>query len=301
MVLLSPRKAANALGVSESSLKRWCDQGEIPSVRTVGGHRRLETAAIIEFARQKGRHLVRPELLEIGLRKQRTQASTVDAEVAFLETLLAGDEVGCRFLARNCMVSGVTNSGVTVAEFADRYIATAFRQIGERWAHGETEVYEERRACQICQGVVEELSSLVPAPVAKAPLAIGGTPAGDPYTLPTALAALVLKQNSWRAQSLGNDLPWDTLLAGVRNLKPQLFWLTVSTIADPAKFISEYRQFFAKVSHQTAVVIGGRALTPEVRAGMQFAAYCDNMQQLESVSSTIFRASRRATKIPKRT
>jgi excisionase family DNA binding protein len=296
MPLLSPRKAATALGVSESSLKRWCDRGEIPTVRTVGGHRQLETAAILEFARQTGRKIVRPELLEIGLRRQRKAQSLVDTEVAFLESLLSGDEAGCRFLARSCIASGVT-----VAEFADHYVAGAFREIGERWSHGEAEVYQERRACQVCQAVLEELSSLVPGPVANAPLAIGGAPEGDPYSLPTAIAALVLKQNAWQAQSLGNNLPWATLRAAIRDIRPQLFWLTVSTITDHSEFLSQYRQFFTDVGKQTAVVLGGRALTPELRAGMQFAAYCDNMQHLESVAATLVRVTRRTSNPAKTT
>jgi len=37
---LSPRELAEALGVSESSLKRWVDAGKIAASRTEGGHRR---------------------------------------------------------------------------------------------------------------------------------------------------------------------------------------------------------------------------------------------------------------------
>ena len=35
--LVSPKQVAHAMGVSESSLKRWCDQGLIPTVRTAAG------------------------------------------------------------------------------------------------------------------------------------------------------------------------------------------------------------------------------------------------------------------------
>ena len=47
--LLSPKQVARALGVSESSLKRWCDKGLIPTERTAGGHRRLPLAGVLDF------------------------------------------------------------------------------------------------------------------------------------------------------------------------------------------------------------------------------------------------------------
>ena len=38
---LSPRQLAVAIGVSESSLKRWADDGRLAVERTAGGHRRI--------------------------------------------------------------------------------------------------------------------------------------------------------------------------------------------------------------------------------------------------------------------
>lgn len=287
MALLSPKMAAAALGVSESSLKRWCDQGVLAAVKTAGGHRRLETATLVEYARRSGRQIVKPELLGLGLRGADALRFDDDPAAAFREALLRGDEAGCHFLARACVTAGMS-----LAEFGDRVVAQSFREIGERWAHGAAEIYQERRACHICQGVLEDLSTLVPALRSTAPTAIGGTIEGDPYTLPTALAALVLRQSGWRAQSLGSNLPWFTLVNAIRDLKPRLFWLSVSAIPDQAAFVREYREFFAAVGTQTAVVVGGRAWTSEVREQLRFAACCDHLQHLETFAASLIRPAR---------
>ena len=53
--LLSPRELAQAIGVSESSLKRWADAGQIRVARTAGGHRRISIADAVRFIREADR------------------------------------------------------------------------------------------------------------------------------------------------------------------------------------------------------------------------------------------------------
>src|SRR5690242_3719305 len=60
---LSPRDLADALGVSESSLKRWVDAGKLAAFRTEGGHRRIAVSEALRFIRETGAPVARPELL----------------------------------------------------------------------------------------------------------------------------------------------------------------------------------------------------------------------------------------------
>jgi excisionase family DNA binding protein len=46
--------AANALSISPSRLRRWADEGRIPSMRTAGGHRRFPLAAVRRLAVERG-------------------------------------------------------------------------------------------------------------------------------------------------------------------------------------------------------------------------------------------------------
>ena len=169
----------------------------------------------------------------------------------------------------------------------DEVFAAAFQQIGDRWAHGRAEVYQERRASEITLRVLHELRSLLPPPPAEAPIAIGGAATGDHYNMGTTMAELVLRDNKWNASSLGDNLPFATIAAAISDQRPKLFWLSCSHIADPAAFLSGYHELHEEFGTDTAFVVGGYSLTEELRRQMRYSAHCDNMQHLEGFAQTL--------------
>ena len=52
---LSPKEAAEVLGVGQSSVKRWVDAGRLEAVKSPGGHRRILLSSVYDFATKNGR------------------------------------------------------------------------------------------------------------------------------------------------------------------------------------------------------------------------------------------------------
>lgn len=282
---LSTKQAAEALGVSESSVKRWCDRGAIPTTRTLGGHRRIPLDGFLDYLKQANREVVVPipglDSAADGA-NQSTQPSMESLQVDFAEALEKGDEAACKH-ALAVAYSSLHNFSM----LADDFIASAFHLIGERWDCGEVEIYQERRGCEICSRALHDFRRLVPQPPENAPLAIGGTPAGDNYSLPSQLVELVLRECSWQTMNLGCNLPLETVLAAVEQHKPKMVWLSASHLTDPQKFASEYSKFFNALPRSVLVVLGGRALSDELRPQLQYTGFCDNMQQLAAFASAL--------------
>ena len=281
-VSLTPSQVARAINVSESSVKRWCDKGMIVARHTAGGHRRIHVSDLLAFLRRKGMELVHPEILGVPQLLGKTSQALGAASEQLTSFLLDGDEQSCRQLAIDLYLSEHSLGAIS-----DEVLAKAFRCIGNCWAAGEAEVFQERRGIEIASRMVHELRALIPRPPVDAPLAIGGSPSGDQYTLPTNLVELVLQDVKWNATSLGPNLPFETMRTAILELRPKLFWLSCSYLENEVEFLSMYQELHEEFSSNVAFVVGGFALSEEVRNKMKFSAYCTIMQHLEGFAETL--------------
>ena len=273
--LLTVKQVARALGVSESSLKRWCDDGRVPAVRTAGGHRRLRQDDIVQLVRRGELTLTNPESLGLPPTAGRGQWTVDRASDCAKKALLAGDYEGVRQAVFDLYLCGHS-----LATICDRVLAPAMWGIGSGWDRAEVDVYEERRATCLTARVLYALQQLIPRPLPNAPLALGGTVEGDPYTLATQMAELSLAELGWRATSLGGPLPFSSLVRAIDDHRPRLFWVSVSLVPDIPSFVNGYHHFYQTVGDRTAVVVGGRGLTVMIKDQLRFAAHCENMAQL---------------------
>ena len=65
--LLSRAEVAQLFGVSPSTVTRWADAGMLPSVKTLGGHRRYDSAAVKELAQRFLKEEMEMEELVLGV------------------------------------------------------------------------------------------------------------------------------------------------------------------------------------------------------------------------------------------
>ncbi|QDV23243.1 B12-binding domain-containing protein [Aureliella helgolandensis] len=280
--LVTPKQVGRSLGVSESSVKRWCDNGEIAAQYTAGGHRRIAISTVLDLVRAGKYTLVAPDALGLPATSGRGAHATAHARETLTEALLEGNASRCRQLIFDLYLAEQHLSVI-----CDEVLAPAFADIGERWSCGQAEVYQERRGCEIVLHIMHELETLFPPPLEDSYLALGGATEGDQYSLGTKMAELVLRDTKWNAISLGDNLPFSTLESAIADNRPRLFWISCSHIANPNQFLASYSALYERFHSEIAFVVGGRALTDELRRKMKFSAYCDNMQHLEGFARTL--------------
>ena len=243
---------------------------------------------LLEFLESTNRRIVDPVAIgleQMGGEPTRASAGKPSSDEMirqFEKSLLDGDESSCRRI-----FSSWYSNHDGFASLADDLICPVFCAIGRGWQEGSVDTYQERRGCEITVRLILELRRLVAEPSGMAPLAMGGTPSGDRYQLPTLASEMVFREQGWRTANLGADIPFSSLLSAARKHMPKLFWLSVSHVADEAQFLSEYSLFASRLPKGIILLLGGRALTDSLRPKMVYSAHCDGMRQLAILAKTL--------------
>ncbi|MDX1384023.1 MAG: helix-turn-helix domain-containing protein [Thermoanaerobaculia bacterium] len=259
--ILTPKDLADAIGVSESSIKRWADEGKLRATRTAGGHRRIAIADAIRFVRATEAILVRPEILgmsDLAVLSLGERSPGEDVAADLHRLLFEGAEAESRGLLLSLYLSGWS-----VAQIVDGPVQSALARIGDLWRHDEAGIFIEHRAVDLCMQGLSQIRSLLPLPNRDSPSATGGAPAGDPYLLPSLGIALALQEEGYRAVNLGPDCPYSTWLEACEQSRPSIFWLSCSSQDAAQKGVDrQLTDLLRALSDDVVVAVGGAAAPP---------------------------------------
>jgi MerR family transcriptional regulator, light-induced transcriptional regulator len=253
---LSPRTLARAVGVSESSLKRWADEGRLVVERTAGGHRRIPVSEAVRFIRRWGLTPVRPELLGLPA-DDRSGTAVAGASRSASESLTALLRQDRSSEAQSLIVS-LYLDGKSLAWICDDVIRVALEEIGHLWQHDADGVFVEHRATETCRQALTQLRLLL-GQNREGPVALGGGAAGDVYQIANSMVALILAEAGFQERNLGPDTPDSAILAAVQNLRPRLVWRSFSV---PPRSIREATRSLARLAEALSdgvLVVGGRS------------------------------------------
>jgi excisionase family DNA binding protein len=289
---LSPRRLAEVIGVSESSIKRWVDAGRIASTLTPGGHRRISLRAAIRFVRESGTAPVEPTALGLPAVGTRGQSDRVtDWAEELYRQLLNG-----RFADSVALVRALYASGQDSAEIIDGTFRVVMERFGKLWHDsGEKGIYLEHRATQIGVRILTELRALQNPPPASAPIALGGAPEGDPYLLPTQSVATVLESVGFAASNLGPETPDGAFVSAIDRLRPALVWLSLTvdrSLVHQKRTIRTVGREIERVGG--SLVLGGQAVADMKHVDSLVSFRGGTLVELAAFAKGVLAAARRS-------
>lgn len=271
----SPKQFAAAIDVSESSVKRWVDSGRLAASKTAGGHRRISFADAIQFIRDTKFHVVRPDVLELPAQMSDTNAPG-DAGDLLYRALDAGDSAVAQSVVYNAFVEGES-----AASIFDGMIRDAMRRIGEKWQHQTDGIFVEHRATDICIHTLNRLRSMLPEPMPGAPVAVGGARPGDPYMIPSLMAAITLADQGFEVVNLGPNTPVDVMLQAVARHQPAIVWVSVAAEVDSRTLVRELSQLNDGLANSDArIAVGGRFADHATADAIERVTYVETMSAL---------------------
>ena len=287
MKYLSPKQLGQAIGVSESSLKRWIDDGLIDVIRTSGGHRRVELAEAIRFVRQRGYTVKDPSVLGLTAADDKTgRADNIQLSEHFYDLLTNGRDK--EFVAA---VTRLYLDGHQMSEIIDGPIRVAMNQVGELWHNNPDGVGIEHRATDITIRTLGYMHTLIKSPLEGAPIAVGGAPAGDMHLISSLCVSLVLAEQGWREANLGANTPWGQLATGAKQQGASLVW--VSMTAEPTSdYVKKLRELSSALADEPCqIIVGGRQLSDQIcRLSLENLHTARSMVELQSFSRGLLAA-----------
>jgi methanogenic corrinoid protein MtbC1 len=189
------QSAADELGVHYQTAYRWVRTGQLPA-RLVNG--RYEVARHDITAMSSRRAAPREPTPPTTKRMARTAERVHDA-------LVHGDESSVRRLVR-----GLVDEGATIVDVIQEVLVPPLVRIGADWHDGRLTIWVEHRASAIVERLLGELS---PNPRGRRRgTAMVAAVSGDHHSLPTSMAAVVLRDDNWSVEHLGANMPPDELV-----------------------------------------------------------------------------------------
>jgi MerR family transcriptional regulator, light-induced transcriptional regulator len=280
---LSPKDLAQAIGVSESTLKRWTDDGLLLASRTAGGHRRIAVAEALRFIRTSRVEVVRPDLLGFeGVESISAHGQSIRTDMS--EQLSHALQDDSPAMARRLLLTAYL-SGMNIASIFDGPVRAALATIGRLWQHGPEGIVIEHRATDTVAQFLQSIRWTFAPSRDDAPIAIGGTPEGDQHALPSIAAAAVCAENGLRDNNLGAGCPLVVLRSAIESYTPNLVWLAVG----PTNDREEARTLTALVAQALLpsgglLVVGGAGADRRIIPAMPNVTFATSMADLAAVA-----------------
>lgn len=211
---LTSSETASLLAVHPSTVKRWCNDGELASASTPGGHRRISIDAAVEFAEDRGiRTVLTP------FHPFEPHVWTALREVEERGSFDALHALGLQWARRGAferleqLFIALGRSGtVPFCDFCDRGIRGLLRHVGDEWEAGRLRVGDEHMISQAITGALltlrrEWLDQRGTNGHRDRPVAVVGTMEGNHHALGALCVRILLERLGWTVFYPGPDVP----------------------------------------------------------------------------------------------
>lgn len=259
--MLTTTQAAALAAVAPSTIKRWADQGVLPSVRTAGGHRRFDRNALERYLRTQAGAAIGTDPLSL----------------AWVQCLLDGlrHEIDGRLLEARARLG-------SFACVCDE-LALALRVMGQQWQQGQLSIAEEHMASDALGRALGRMGDALPVRL-NGPTCLLACANGDEHTLALSMAELCVRELGWTPLWLGRRTPVAEITRLVSCKQVALVALSASTSLDDAKALKRLADELSAVcqAHDVGLVLGGEGAWPRTLAhGVRvnsFSAFRDYVQ-----------------------
>jgi MerR family transcriptional regulator, light-induced transcriptional regulator len=264
--ILSTVDVARLFDVTETTVKRWADDGTLRCHKTPGGHRKFPMRNVVEFAERNKFEPV--GVLALSMRDglgASIQVAILDRDFpslvnAFVEKALSPDRTDLYLF-----FSFLYEHRIALWEIYDKVLYPGMRELGERWQRGEIGINQEHRASYETLDALARLQSEIFVKPDNGKSVVFACPGEELHEIGLRSAAYMFEAEGWTTHYVGARTPAVAVISAIQDLRPSLLALSLTYPADPGRALEDLRLLSATVhSMGVPVVVGGTGLPPGV-------------------------------------
>ncbi len=259
---LSTAEVANLFSVTETTVKRWADEGRLLCQKTPGGHRKFGMKDVIQFAEEFGFSptgiLSFSETDEVS-RKLELAVLRRDFNLmaqSFVEKALTPQQTDLyEFL------SYLYQHHISLTDIYDSVIRPGMKQIGELWQEGKISVAHEHQAAAETINAIIRLQSELRVRKTTTLSALCACPEDEQHDIGLRCIASVLRVEGWTVHYLGSRTPMEAIGELCKELQPSLVCLSTMMEVNAKAMIDELGKL-RRILHarKAKLVFGGGAM-----------------------------------------
>lgn len=283
-LFMTTSQVAELLNVHPSTVKRWCNDGDLAVDKTGGGHRRIHLSDVLTLTRERGI----PTLLENfapyeshvwnALNEAVEEGSFERVHALALGWLDQGKIQRMAWLFREIG----RHPAIPFERFADECVRGFMVRIGEMWRAGQLRSGEEHMATEMLVETLlrlrDEGEQALPSPNGNGgspngagddsdhlhdreggPLAVVGAMEGDRHHLASLCLRIMLERRGWHVFYMGADVPVEDFAAIQKQHRASLVCVSFAppnTGADMQRCVRILSEFY-DARHPWSLVLGG--------------------------------------------
>ena len=254
------------MGVSRSTVQRYCDSGVLRLHRTLGGHRRLYAEDVIRWLKDSQAKKRRPRTPSSDSRDKLTVKTVANA-------LLDGKLNRLESLSNRVLIGEYG-----LGKLCDDFLQPAREYIAERRVAGKITTVEEWRSLLHLEQFLTQMTK--PHQKMDRPVAVGATIGNDPLDVGSRMLETVLRNEDFEAFHAGANLSSACLAEMVQRLDAQWVWISYEQVEDYAATVSHARVLHNELPPGCRLLIMGSALNATLLKFLPREFVLDSFQSL---------------------
>jgi MerR family transcriptional regulator, light-induced transcriptional regulator len=267
--VISTVDVARLFNVTETTVKRWADEGNLRCQKTPGGHRKFQIRNVIEFAERNNFEPIGVLTLpgneghDAPVRVAILNRDFPSLVGIFVEKALTPDRSDLYIF-----FSYLYEHRIALWEIYDLILRPGMSEIGDRWTRGEIGVSQEHRASYETLDALAKLQNEILIKPPSGESVVFACLGEELHEIGLRCAANIFESEGWQTHYLGARTPSDAVIVAASELRPTVVALSVTHGHDADTLLQDLRRIAdALAPAGMRLIVGGSgvpvALYPE--------------------------------------